>query len=64
MRAAPRDDFLLSTKVGRLLTPDPDAPREQNGYVDVLPFVQRWDYSFDGTLRSIERQSGANLRRG
>ena len=54
LRAAPRGDFLLSTKVGRLLIADPDAPRNQNSYVGVLPFVQRWDYSFDGTLRSIE----------
>ena len=54
LRGLPRDDYLLSTKVGRLLLPDPGAPRAQNGYVDVLPFVQRWDYSFDGTLRSID----------
>jgi D-threo-aldose 1-dehydrogenase len=44
----------LSTKVGRLLVPDTAAPREQHGYVDVLPNVQRWDYSYDGTLRSID----------
>jgi D-threo-aldose 1-dehydrogenase len=54
LREVPRDHFLLSTKVGRLLLPDPNAPRNQNSYVGVLPFVQRWDYSFDGTLRSIE----------
>jgi D-threo-aldose 1-dehydrogenase len=54
LRAVPRDDFVLSTKAGRLLIPDAAAPREQNGYVDVLPFTQRWDYSYDGTLRSVE----------
>jgi D-threo-aldose 1-dehydrogenase len=54
LRGVPRDDYVLSTKVGRLLAPDPDAPRDQHGYVGVLPFVQRWDYSFDGALRSIE----------
>ena len=53
LRNVPRDDFLLSTKVGRLLVPDPHAPRDQNGFVGVLPFVQRWDYSYDGTLRSV-----------
>jgi len=52
--AVPRDAFLLSTKVGRRLVPDAGAPRDQHGYVDVLPFVQRWDYSYDGTLASIE----------
>jgi len=45
---------MLSTKVGRLLIPDPEAPRQQHGYAGVLPFVQRWDYSYDGTLASIE----------
>ena len=54
LRGVPRDDLLLSTKVGRLLRPDPAAPRNQHGYVDVLPFTQRWDYSYDATLRSVE----------
>ena len=54
LRGMPRDDFLLSTKVGRLLVPDAAAQRDQHGYVGVLPFVQRWDYSYDGTLRSVE----------
>jgi D-threo-aldose 1-dehydrogenase len=54
LRTMPRDGFIVSTKVGRLLTPDPMAPRDQHGYVNVLPFVQRWDYSFDGALRSID----------
>lgn len=54
LRGRARGEFVLSTKVGRLLLPRPDAPREQNGYVDVLPFVQRWDYSRAGTRRSIE----------
>ncbi len=54
LRELPRDEFLLSTKVGRLLIADPNAPRDQNGYVGVLPFAQRWDYSFDGTLRSLD----------
>ncbi len=54
LREIPRDTYVLSTKVGRLLVPDAAAPRNQHGYVDVLPFVQRWDYSYDGTLRSVE----------
>jgi len=54
LRDVPRDRFVLSTKVGRLLVADPGAPRDQHGYVGVLPFVQRWDYSRDATLRSIE----------
>lgn len=54
LRHVSRDSYTLSTKVGRLLVADPAAPRMQNGYADVLPFTQRWDYSYDATLRSIE----------
>ena len=49
-----RTGLVLSTKVGRLLRPDESAPRSQHGYVDVLPFVQSFDYSAAGTRRSIE----------
>ena len=58
LRDFPRDSFLLSTKVGRLLTPSRDAPSAQNGYVDVLPFVQHYDYTRDGVLRSLEESLG------
>lgn len=54
LRGVPRDSYLLSSKTGRLLTPDRAAPRSQHGYMDVLPFVQHWDYTRDGTLRSID----------
>jgi D-threo-aldose 1-dehydrogenase len=57
----PRGGFRLSTKVGRLLTPRSDVPRVQHGYVDGLPFVQHYDYSYDGTLRSLD-DSLARLR--
>jgi D-threo-aldose 1-dehydrogenase len=54
LRDAPRERYALSSKVGRLLVPDAEAPRDQNGYVGVLPFRQRFDYSYDGALRSID----------
>ena len=54
LRGVPRDSFVVSTKVGRLLLPCIGAPRDQNGYVNVLPFVQRWDYSAAGVRRSVE----------
>jgi len=54
LRDVPRERYVLSTKVGRLLDADPGAPRNQHGYVDVLPYVQRYDYSRDGTLRSLD----------
>ena len=54
LRAHPREEFVLSSKVGRILTPDAAAPRTQHGYVDILPFSQHWDYSAAGTRRSVE----------
>jgi D-threo-aldose 1-dehydrogenase len=54
LRGIPRDAFLLSTKVGRLLVPDANAPSVQHGYVDTLPFVQRYDYTGDGIRRALD----------
>lgn len=54
LRAQDRDSFRISTKVGRLLTPNPNVPREQFSYVDGLPFVQHFDYSRAGIRKSIE----------
>lgn len=50
----PRDAFVLSTKVGRLLVPDRTVPEIQHGYVGGLPFRVEYDYSADGARRSIE----------
>lgn len=54
LRNRPREDFVVSTKVGRLLQADPAAPARQHGYVGGLPFRMRYDYSRDATLRSID----------
>ena len=54
LRGQPRDAFVLSSKVGRLLWPDAAAARAQHGYVDILPFRQSWDFSAAGTRRSVE----------
>mgnify|MGYP000149637465 CR=1 FL=1 len=54
LRAHPRDSYRLSSKVGRLLTPCQQVPREQHAYVDGLPFMQHWDYSAAGIQRSVE----------
>jgi D-threo-aldose 1-dehydrogenase len=54
LRDRPRDSFVLSTKVGRLLDPAPDAPELQNGFVGGLPFRVRYDYGYDAARRSIE----------
>jgi D-threo-aldose 1-dehydrogenase len=54
LRHRDRGGYVLSTKVGRLLTAREDAAREQFGYVDTLPFVQHWDFSAAGVRRSLE----------
>ncbi len=50
----PRESFVLSTKVGRLLVPDAAAPREQNSFINTLPYTQHWDFSAAGIRRSVE----------
>jgi D-threo-aldose 1-dehydrogenase len=52
----PRDDFIVSTKVGRLLVPNPGGEGEQDEHGFRTPAVLRreWDFSRDGILRSID----------
>ncbi|WP_367186992.1 aldo/keto reductase [Roseibium sp.] len=48
-----RDDFVLSTKVGRVLSPGP-ALEEADGFINPLPNTVRYDYSGDGLEASLE----------
>ena len=48
LRDKPRDEWVLSTKVGRLLRPTVE------GRVDPMPFDVIYDYSYDGIMRSVE----------
>ncbi|OLP62006.1 pyridoxal 4-dehydrogenase [Xaviernesmea oryzae] len=50
----PRGDYLLSTKVGRLMVPDETVGEEEDTYVRPLPFRPVYDYSYDAILRSFE----------
>jgi D-threo-aldose 1-dehydrogenase len=50
----PRKDYVVSTKVGRLMQPDASVGDEVNGFINPLPFRGVYDYSFDGILRSFE----------
>lgn len=52
----PRDDYLLATKVGRLLVPaaDVDTGDLDEIFVDPPPLRSQFDFSADGVLRSIE----------
>ncbi len=57
-----RDDYVLSTKVGRLVRPaTPAADRDDEGYDVPDDLMRVRDYSRDGVLRSIE-ESLARLR--
>jgi D-threo-aldose 1-dehydrogenase len=49
-----RADYVVSTKVGRVMVPDESVGPEENAYVDPLPFRPNYDYSYDGILRSFE----------
>jgi len=51
----PRDEFVVSTKVGRLLVANPDGPKpDTEGFAVVSPLCRELDYSGDGVRRSID----------
>ncbi|WP_405667759.1 aldo/keto reductase [Streptomyces sp. NBC_01166] len=52
----PRDEFIVSTKVGRLLEPSPETAHLQDdgGFAVPAAFRRSWDFSRDGILRSLE----------
>jgi len=57
LRHRPRDEYVLSTKVGRLL--EPAAPggqvgRDTEGFAIPASYVRRFDFSADGVRRSLE----------
>ena len=60
LRRYPRDAFVLSSKVGRLLkphgkVPPPKLDPSQGGiFTGELPFQPVFDYTYEGTIRSVE----------
>ena len=51
----PRSEFILSTKVGRLLRPPANPESFDRGlWVGGLPLEIHWDYSYDGIMRSYQ----------
>jgi D-threo-aldose 1-dehydrogenase len=54
LRWKDRDDFVLSTKVGRVLKARKRSEIDFTPWVDGLPFELVFDYSYDGTMRSFE----------
>jgi D-threo-aldose 1-dehydrogenase len=54
LRDKPRNEWVLSTKVGRLLRPHDSGGQTGDGRIAPLPFEVKYDYSYDGIMRSIE----------
>lgn len=52
LRERPRDELVLSTKVGRLLRPD--AGEEDLAFAEPTGLRRVWDFSADGVRRSLE----------
>jgi len=51
----PRDSYVISTKVGRVLRPVAEDAVPDYGFADPLPFAADYDYSYDGILRSFDQ---------
>ena len=59
LKCRPRDEYVLSTKVGRLLEPrQPPASRDDDIFEVPGSLTRRWDFTRDGVLRSIEASLG------
>lgn len=54
LRWRDRDDFVLSTKVGRRLRPARRGSIDFAPWVNAAPFAMEFDYSYDGTMRAFE----------
>ena len=52
LRERPRNEFVISTKVGRLMRPDASVRPGDDGFAAPLPFRPQYDYTYDGILRS------------
>lgn len=50
----PREDYVVSTKVGRVMVPDETVSQQEDGFAEPLPFRPVYDYTHDGILRSFE----------
>ena len=49
-----RDDFVLSSKVGRRLVPARRETIDYAPWTNAAPFVMEFDYTYDGTMRAFE----------
>jgi D-threo-aldose 1-dehydrogenase len=63
LREKPREDFVISTKIGRIMHPmKPGEQKPSDFRENGLPgFAPEYDYSYDGVMRSLEH---SHLRLG
>jgi D-threo-aldose 1-dehydrogenase len=55
LRKYPRDEYVLSTKVGRLLVPNERRTgQDSDGFIVTDDTVRQWDFSRDGVRRSLD----------
>lgn len=55
LRELPRDELVVSTKVGRLLVPNPHPTgRDAHGFAVPDDLVRRWDFTPEGVRASLE----------
>jgi D-threo-aldose 1-dehydrogenase len=59
LRRAPRDEIVVSSKIGRIMDPFTKKPEVRKdvvspGFAGGFPHAPRFDYSYDGAMRSIE----------
>ena len=60
LRRVPRNEITVSTKIGRVMDPF-NKPPERNkdvfspGFAGGFPHAPHFDYSYDGTMRSVEQ---------
>ena len=54
LRPYPREDYVISTKVGRHFVPRTTPYDGSEGWSNPLPFQAIFDYTYDGILRSFE----------
>jgi D-threo-aldose 1-dehydrogenase len=57
LAAYPRDEFVVSTKVGRMLDPNPSGAgtTDDEGFEVEALWRRRWDFSAEGVRTSLER---------
>lgn len=54
LRGRPRSEFVVSSKVGRLLVPNPEPRGRDEEFLIADDLVRHWDFSAAGVRRSVE----------